>query len=367
MKKIVLSVIALVMAACMMIGCTAATTAAPAAEPAKAAETAAAPAAETAAAPAEAAEAAGIVPVKTGYAVTTSAASSKSATADAEGEVKYETDIAAVTIDADGIIRACKIDAIQASVKFDATGNITSDTATLVPTKNEKGPAYGMVAYGGAIAEWNEQIAAFCDYCVGKTVDEIKNGAVDETGKAPAGSELASSATITLVGFVNLVEAAANNAVEMGAVATDTLALATENSLASSKSATAEKAGNAQLDAAIVVLTANGEGVITSCIFDAVQGKVGFDTTGTITSDTNAAIQTKNERGEGYGMVAYGGAIAEWNVQAASFASYITGKTAAEVAGIAVSENHATDADIASSVTIKVNEFMELVAKAFAN
>ena len=90
-----------------------------------------------------------------------------------------------------------------------------------------------------------------------------------------------------------------------------------------------------------------------------------FDVTGTVTTDLTAPVQTKNELGENYGMVAWGGAIAEWNVQAASFASYITGKTAADVAAIAVTETTApADTDLAASVTIKIGGFQDLIAKA---
>ena len=63
-------------------------------------------------------------------------------------------------------------------------------------------------------------------------------------------------------------------------------------------------------------------------------------------------------------MKAWGGAIAEWNEQAASFAAYVTGKTAAEVAGIAVAEGKPADADLAASVTIAIGGFQALIAKA---
>ena len=64
-------------------------------------------------------------------------------------------------------------------------------------------------------------------------------------------------------------------------------------------------------------------------------------------------------------MVAWGGAIAEWDEQAASFASYVTGKTAADVAGIAVDEGtKPTDADLTGSVTIAIVGFQALIAKA---
>jgi hypothetical protein len=141
--------------------------------------------------------------------------------------------------------------------------------------------------------------------------------------------------------------------------------LATLNNTKSSTSATAEKAGNAQLDADIAVLTTK-DGKITSCYIDSVQAKIAFDATGAITTDLSAGVKTKNELGENYGMVAWGGASAEWNEQAAAFAAYVTGKTAAEVAGIAVTESTkpADGSDLASSVTIAIGGFQALIAKA---
>ena len=304
--------------------------------------------------------------VKTGLAVITTAADSTSATADAAGAVKLDSTLVAVTVDDEGIITSCAIDSIPATVNVDATGTITSDLTAAVPTKNELGENYGMVAWGGAIAEWDAQVAALCSYAVGKTVDQLKNGAIDETGKAPEGSELASSATIYLGGFVSGIEAAVNNATHLGAEAGDELKLVTLNKLSSSANATAEAAGCVQLDGDIAAVTVK-DGIITSCIIDSVQAKVNFDTTGTITSDLTAQIPSKNQLGENYGMVAWGGAIAEWNVQAASFASYVTGKTADQVAGIAINEatKPADGSDLASSVTISIGGFQALIAKAF--
>jgi hypothetical protein len=303
--------------------------------------------------------------VKTGLAVITTAADSTSATAEAAGAVKLDSTLVAVTVDDEGIITSCIIDSIPATVNVDATGTITSDLTAAVPTKNELGENYGMVAWGGAIAEWDAQVAALCSYAVGKTVEQLKNGAIDETGKAPEGSELASSATIYLGGFVSGIEAAVNNATHLGAEAGDELKLVTLNKLSSSTNATAEAAGCVQLDGDIAALTVK-DGIITSCIIDSVQAKVNFDTTGAITSDLTAQIPSKNQLGENYGMVAWGGAIAEWNVQAASFASYVTGKTADQVAGIAINEatKPADGSDLASSVTISIGGFQALIAKA---
>ena len=64
-------------------------------------------------------------------------------------------------------------------------------------------------------------------------------------------------------------------------------------------------------------------------------------------------------------MKAYAGSTYEWNEQAASFAAYVTGKTAEEVSGIAVDEStKVTEADLAASVTIAVGGFQALIAKA---
>ena len=290
---------------------------------------------------------------------------SASATADAEGVAKYDITMAAVTVDDNGVIQSCVIDSVPASVNFDTAGAITTDLTAAVPSKNEMGADYGMVAWGGAIAEWDEQVAALADFAVGKTVEELKNGAIDETGKAPEGSDLASSATIYLGGFVSAIEAAVNNAQHLGAQSGDELVLTTMNSLGKSASADAENAGNAQLDTDIAVLTRK-DGVITSCYIDSVQAKIAFDATGTITTDLTVPVQTKNELGADYGMVAWGGAIADWNEQAAAFAHYITGMTADEVAGIAITETTkpADGTDLASSVTISIGGFQALIAKA---
>ena len=299
--------------------------------------------------------------VKTGLAVIGGAGDSKDAT-----EAAYDVTVVGVTVDDNGVIQSCIIDSVGAKVAFDATGTITSDVTAAPATKNELGENYGMKAYGGAKYEWNEQAGALAQYAVGKTVDELKNGAIDESGKAPAGTDLASTATIYLGGYVSAIETAVANATHLGAQAGDELKLAVVSSVGSSKSATAEEAGLAQLDCDVTALTVK-DGTITSCTIDSLQAKVNFDNSGAITTDLSVPMQTKNQLGENYGMKAWGGAIAEWNEQAASFAQYVTGKTADQVAGIAVNEKTApTEADLSSSVTIAVGGFQALIGKAIA-
>jgi hypothetical protein len=295
--------------------------------------------------------------VKTGLAIVTTVAES------ADGEAKYDVTVAAVNVDENGIITACYIDSVGTSVKFGTDGVITSDIAAEVLTKNELGDNYNMKLYGNAKYEWYEQAAALADYAVGKTVEELRAGAVNESGKA-ADADLATSATIRLDTYVDAIEKAVANAQYLGAQGGDALKAAVISSLSDSKSADAENAGNAQLNVDAVALNMNGE-VITACALDSVQAKVAFDAAGVITSDITAAVQTKNELGEGYGMKAWGKATFEWNEQAANFAAYVTGKTVAEVTGIAVDEaTKPADADLAASVTIKIGTFQELIAKA---
>ena len=171
--------------------------------------------------------------LKTGLAVVTSIAKSENAKV-----ADYDVTLVAVLVDDNGVIQDCIIDSVGAKVEFDATGTITSDINAEVKTKNELGDDYGMVAWGGAIAEWYKQADALAQFAIGKTVKELKEGAIDETGKAPAGSDLASSATIYLGGYVSAIEAAVNNAKHLGAQGGDELRLAAIPGLSSSVSAT---------------------------------------------------------------------------------------------------------------------------------
>ena len=67
-----------------------------------------------------------------------------------------------------------------------------------------------------------------------------------------------------------------------------------------------------------VALTVNGDGVITSCQLDSLQGKVAIDENGAV-GDMN--VNTKNTLGFDYGMVTWAGATYEWFEQALAAAS----------------------------------------------
>ena len=292
--------------------------------------------------------------VKTGLAIVPSVTGS-SATADASGKVEYDVTVVAVNVDDNGGITSCIIDSIGASAEFDAAGVPVSIGSASVQTKNELGYDYGMKTIAYAKYEWFEQAQALADYAVGKTVEELKNGAVNESGKAKD-ADLATKATIYIGGYVASIEKAVANATHLGAQAGDELKL----SIICTQDAAA---GSAQLNVDAAAVTFQGE-TITSCAIDALQAKVAFNDAGTITTDLTAAPQTKNELGEAYGMKAIAYAKFEWNEQAANFAAYVTGKTAADVAGIAVSEGKPADADLSATVTIAIGGFQALIAKA---
>ena len=301
--------------------------------------------------------------VKTGLTVRISVADSTSANGAEDGNIRYDITFVAVTVDDNGVIDSCKIDGLSTNVKINSRGDITSDPYGPILTKNELGDAYGMAAWGGAIAEWDEQVAALCDYAVGKTVEELKNGAINESGYA-ADVDLAASATIYLADYVWAIESAVRDAEHCGAQAGDELALVTLNTLDWGAAAVGGDEGWATLQTDFAAVTSR-DGVITSCVIDGFQAMVSFDGTGTITTDLSAHIRTKYEMFDDYGMVAYGGAIAEWYEQVDAFGAYVTGKTADEVAGIAVDERTApAEADLASSVTIAIGNFQALIVKA---
>ncbi len=290
--------------------------------------------------------------LKLGLAIATDLSGSK----DAE-KADFGVTIVAVAVDKDGIIRQCLIDGIATNVKIDGSGAITSDVSAPVQTKNELGDKYGMVQYGHAKAEWNQQAQAFCQYVIGKTVAEVKGIAVD-AGTKPTDADLSASVTIAIGGFQALIEKAAANAQVLGGTGTDTMKLGITASLASSK------AGTAQLDVNVAAILMNGQ-TISACYIDAVQATVAFDAAGKITTDLTKPVQTKNELGDKYGMVQYGHAKYEWYEQAAAFCKYVAGKTLAEVKGIAVDEGtKPTDADLSASVTIAIGGFQALIEKA---
>jgi hypothetical protein len=214
--------------------------------------------------------------------------------------------------------------------------------------------------------EWNEQAAAFAKYVEGMTVDEVKTIKVDEQNYATA-TDLKASVTISIGDFIKGIEKAAKAAQNNGSSEADYLGLGVMTNMNKSKSATADQEGQVQVYSTYTAVTRDAGGSITGCVIDASQTNVNISSGGKITTDLSAEMKTKNELGEAYGMKKASGIGKEWNEQAAAFAQYVTGKTPAEVAGIAVDEEYrAVSSDIKSSVTISISDFKAAIAKATA-
>lgn len=149
--------------------------------------------------------------------------------------------------------------------------------------------------------------------------------------------------------------------------ATAKTGLAVISSIAKSTNA-ADADGLAEIDSTMVAVLVGEDGKILDCKIDVAQTKINFSADGKIVTDKAAAILSKQELGANYGMATKSSIGKEWFEQANSFADYVVGKTIDEVKGIAVNEEGVpTEADLTSSVTIHVGEFIAAIEKAVAN
>lgn len=300
--------------------------------------------------------------LKTGLGIVTSIASSADA-GEKDGLAQTDSTVAAVLVDAQGKIVACKIDAAQTKINFSAEGKIVTPLDTVFKTKQEKKEEYGMKKASGIQKEWNEQADAFAAYVTGKTLAEVKGIALNEENR-PADAELSSSVTIHVNDLIAAVEKAVSNAQDLGAKSGDKLGLGIVTTIDKSTDAAADKDGLAQAYSTYTAVSFGADGKITSSIIDASQSNVNYNASGKLTTDKNTEVKTKNELGEAYGMKKASGIKKEWNEQAAAFAAYVKGKTLDEVKGIALKEGAPADAELASSVTVHVTDFITVIEKA---
>lgn len=154
----------------------------------------------------------------------------------------------------------------------------------------------------------------------------------------------------------------------------DTYGLGVATSIGSSKPATAEKDGAAQVDSAICALVLDDEGKIKSVKFDVAQTKVAINVKGEITADMSAEIKSKVEKGDDYGMrKASKLEKGEWYEQAAALEAYCIGKTVEEVVTMKTyqKDDHHTAVpdmeDLKTTVTIDVGAFLKALQKAADN
>ena len=302
--------------------------------------------------------------VKTGIAIVSSYTTAD-ATADAAGNAQVDSTVAAVTVDEDGKIVACKIDVAQNKVPVNADG--TFDTSLTFKSKQELGTDYGMTPASAIGKEWYEQADAFAAYVVGKTAAEVEAIGVTGDHNAPDVADLAASCTMNVVDIKAAIVEACNNAQDLGASADDTLGLGLSTEMSSSKLPTADEAGLVQTDTTYAAVTYDKDGKITSTLLNCTQAKMDVTAEGVVTARGDSIVP-KQEQGDDYGMRAASAIGKEWNEQADAFAAYLTGKTAAEVSAIGVTGDHnAPDvADLNASCTMNVLGFIDAVGRAMA-
>ncbi len=125
----------------------------------------------------------------------------------------------------------------------------------------------------------------------------------------------------------------------------------------------ADGSGEAVVDVAAVLIDAKGR--IVKCTVDCASSTVSWANDGKAVAP--AEFKTKAELGDGYNMVAWGGAVQEWYKQAESFAKMCEGKTIEEVKAMVVDGYKPNEDLVNAGCTIAVSGFVGAVEKAVAN
>ncbi len=133
------------------------------------------------------------------------------------------------------------------------------------------------------------------------------------------------------------------------------------------KDATADAAGALEIDTMIASVVTDLEGTILYINIDTCQNSAKFDAEGQVAEGT-AAIPSKKLLKEDYGMKKASAIGKEWYEQMVAFEEWALGKNLSEVAGLALdADAHTTDADLLTSVTIKLTDYVAALQVAAAN
>jgi len=123
-----------------------------------------------------------------------------------ETNLQYDTDYAIVTVDADGKVTSCIIDASQAKCTI-ADGKFTVEKGAF-KSKKELGDDYAMKSASPIGKEWYEQAAAYEQWCIGKA-DEIKGCYGEDMSASDA--DLKAGCTITISAIADNTAKAINS------------------------------------------------------------------------------------------------------------------------------------------------------------
>src|SRR5690554_741666 len=287
-----------------------------------------------------------------------------------DGRVQVNTYYATVALDEDGKFVFVDIDTAQNQGTFDGAGVVLA--AEAAPTKKEKGPDYGMVGNSEIGKEWFEQIAVLEEYMIGQTLAEVLATPVEERDPAhpsvPSDEDLASKVTITIEGYLKVVEKAVENAVEVEGIAKLGSGSYTK---VSGRDFVEGTDGRVQVNVTYAGVGLDADGKIIYVYIDTAQNQGTFDGAGAVLAADPAP--TKKEKGPDYGMVGNSEIGKEWFEQMESLEEHMTGMTPAEVKAIPTEEKDAAhpavpaDEDLKSSVSIDISAYQGAVDKAAAN
>lgn len=307
---------------------------------------------------------------------------------------QVDATVAAVVLDADGKIVACRIDAIQNKANFANDGTFT---VTNLESKMELGTRYGMAGKvdgngDGVKLEWDEQVKAFEKHVVGMTADQVA-----AMGTAPnfmnyqmsTDEELLNAGcTIQITDLKAAVVKACKDEQGMSfkTAGTFTVGLAIESFLDNySPVATATNPGVINMYSDMAASVVDGDGKILASLNDAIQPHIVLDATGKILTDAphmheegypvyTGCKDTKRGLKEAYGMAgkvdANGdGVKLEWYLQSEAFSKHVVGMTGAEVAAMATAPNFmnyqmSTDEELLKAgCTIQITAIKAVVAE----
>lgn len=156
--------------------------------------------------------------IAVGLGADTSIGKSKPIDAEKGGAAQFDTYLTAVAVGEDKKIVGVQIDVAQNKVNFDGAGAINAEQSKEGTTKKAIGADYGMVKASSIGKEWHEQVEAFENWIVGKTIQEVLSLSVSERDAShkavPADPDLVSSVTITVDGYQAVVNEAYERAIK---------------------------------------------------------------------------------------------------------------------------------------------------------
>ena len=133
--------------------------------------------------------------------------------------------------------------------------------------------------------------------------------------------------------------------------------------------ATADKAGQVQMNTTMAVVALDAEGKVVSVSFDVAQQALKVNADGTTADAAAVDTRTKIEKEGDYGMAGASAIGKELFEQVNAMEDWMVGKTVDEVLGMELGENSAAHAntpvgDLAASCTITVTDYLAAFKKA---